>query len=71
MCDFTLTQAGKNISPGKPQAEGQHKVGLLHLYAAPRPQVYQTKCFCPPEEGEVTCLPSVGWCHRATVFFAV
>ena len=27
MCDFTLTQAGKNISPGKPQAEGQRTDG--------------------------------------------
>jgi len=33
MCDFTLTQAGKNISPGKPQAEGQHINGEVQLYA--------------------------------------
>src|SRR5262245_40022001 len=27
--------------------------------------------FARLSEGEVTCLPSVGWCHRTTVFFAV
>ena len=59
-CDARDTRLGDSI-----------KLDFSIYMLLPQPEVYRVRCSCPPEEGEVTCLPSVGWCHKSDGFFAV